>query len=162
MTPFLQRLIQETSNSYNDNHFFLCLLFPRYESSGYDDGSFRKAYTSSPFNSSRPLFQQQVQQQQVQQQQQQHSETTQKSTIESGPSFHESMERFKSATGSGSGTESDGGRASSSVKQKYSASTSSSSVTQSAMSIHRTAVTRSVEEQRTMITRNSQKSYHIE
>lgn len=67
------------------------------------------------------------------------------------------MERFKSATGSNSGTESDGGK--STFKQKY---LSSSSVSQSASAVHRTAVTRSVEEQRTMITRNSQKSYHIE
>ena len=66
------------------------------------------------------------------------------------------MERFKSATGSNSGTESDGGK--STFKQKY---LSSSSVSQSASAVHRTAVTRSVE-QRTMITRNSQKSYHIE
>lgn len=125
------------------------LSFYRYESSGYEDGSFRKGYTSSPFNTSRPIFQQQQQNFATEQQE--------RSTIESGPSFHESMERFRSATGSGSGTESDGGR--STFKQKYSIS---SSVTQNASAVHRTAVTRSVEEQRTMITRNSQKSYHIE
>lgn len=83
-------------------------------------------------------------------------------TIESGPSFNESLERFRMATSSGN--ESDGDFSPASAKtsvfkqqrqQQQSYSTTSSS-------IQRSAVTRSVEEQRTMITRNSQKSYHIE
>jgi len=63
----------------------------RYESSGYDETSFRKSNISSPFNkSSRGGFQQHIQQQQ-----QQHESREQQSTIESGPTFHESMERFR-------------------------------------------------------------------
>lgn len=127
-----------------------------YESSGYDEASFRKVYTSSPY------VQQGQQQQQDQQQQQ--------NTIESGPSFNESLERFRTATGASSGNESDGGgggtttyttttgpvKHSSFKQQRLFSSQQQSSSSSSA------AVTRSVEEQRTMITRNSQKSYHIE
>merc|ERR1712001_205552 len=82
----------------------------------------------------------------------------QQNTIESGPSFNESLERFRLATSSGN--ESDGGgpdfqqHQQSSVFRQSNRSTSSTS---------KTAMTsRSVEEQRTIITRNSQKSYHIE
>ena len=93
------------------------------------------------------------QSQQQQQQQQQH-------TIESGPSFNESLERFRMATSSGN--ESDGdinpGSAKTSVfrQQRQQQQSYSSSTTQSS------SIQRSVQEQRTMITRNSQKSYHIE
>jgi len=133
-----------------------------YESSGYDEASFRKIYHSSPlpkkFSSGghppmapgSPLTVTQMVGGQPQ------------ATIESGPSFNESLERFRMATSSGN--ESDGDFSPASAKtsvfkqqrqQQQSYSTTSSS-------IQRSAVTRSVEEQRTMITRNSQKSYHIE
>ncbi len=135
----------------------------RYESSGYDEASFRKVYHSSPLPkkfsgasaSHSPLTVTQIVGGQSQQQQQQQH------TIESGPSFNESLERFRMATSSGN--ESDGdqngpGSAKTSVfrqqrqqQQSYSSSTNQSS-----------SIQRSVQEQRTMITRNSQKSYHIE
>ena len=135
----------------------------RYESSGYDEASFRKVYHSSPLPkkfsgasaSHSPLTVTQIVggQSQQQQQQQQH-------TIESGPSFNESLERFRMATSSGN--ESDGdinpGSAKTSVfrQQRQQQQSYSSSTTQSS------SIQRSVQEQRTMITRNSQKSYHIE
>ena len=135
----------------------------RYESSGYDEASFRKVYHSSPLpkkfsgaSSSSPLTVTQIVGGQSQQQQQQH-------TIESGPSFNESLERFRMATSSGG--ESDGelnipGSAKTSVfrqQRQQQQSYSSTSTTNQSSSIQR-----SVQEQRTMITRNSQKSYHIE
>lgn len=89
---------------------------------------------------------------QQQSQQQQHE-------IVCGPSFNESLERFRSATGSG--TESDGGgpggnyKQSTFKQQKY--STTSSNQAGINNSIQRTAVTKQVEEQRTMISRTSQK-----
>lgn len=134
-----------------------------YESSGYDEASFRRVY--SPYQKLPPQQFQQPHQQQ--QQQQQSFRTEEQHTIESGPSFNESLERFRIATSSGG--ESDGGGAggdfspspagkTSSVfrqrqqqQQHYSATTTSSQRT-----------TRAMEEQRTMITRSSQKSYHIE
>ena len=135
----------------------------RYESSGYDEASFRKVYHSSPLPkkfsgasaSHSPLTVTQIVGGQSQQQQQQQH------TIESGPSFNESLERFRMATSSGN--ESDGdqngpGSAKTSVfrqqrqqQQSYSSSTNQSS-----------SIQRSVQEQRTMITRNSHKPYHIE
>merc|ERR1712088_322703 len=141
-----------------------------YESSGYDEASFRRVY--SPYQKLPPQqFQQphQQQQQQHQQQQQQSFRTEEQHTIESGPSFNESLERFRIATSSGG--ESDGGggacgdfspspagKTSSVFRQRqqqqqqhYSATTTFSQRT-----------TRAMEEQRTMITRSSQKSYHIE
>ena len=148
--------------------YFFCLCLPltyRYESSGYDEASFRRVY--SPYQKLPPQQFQQPHQQQ-QQQQQQSFRTEEQHTIESGPSFNESLERFRIATSSGG--ESDGGGAggdfspspagkTSSVfrqrqqqqQQHYSATTTSSQRT-----------TRAMEEQRTMITRSSQKSYHIE
>lgn len=136
-------------------------LLSRYESSGYDEASFRKVYHSSPMMYQQSQTQKSTAKITVQgDQQQQH-------TIESGPSFNESLERFRMATSSGN--ESDGGDFSpasknSVFKQQRQAGAFSSAMTTStsSSSVQRTAVTRSVEEQRTMITRNSQKSYHIE
>merc|ERR1711997_1220487 len=129
-----------------------------YESSGYDDTSFRK-YSSSPYrptlySSQSPNMsgqESETTQQHSQQQQQQHE-------IVCGPSFNESLERFRSATGSG--TESDGGgpggnyKQSTFKQQKYSSSSTTGGINSS---IQRTAVTKQVEEQRTMISRASQK-----
>ena len=87
------------------------------------------------------------------QQQQQH-------TIESGPSFNESLERFRLATSSGG--ESDGELSHLNPNQNQQ---STSVFRQSRSSTQKTSsnlTSRSVEEQRTIITRNSQKSYHIE
>ena len=81
------------------------------------------------------------QESETQQSQQQHE-------IVCGPSFNESLERFRSATGSG--TESDGGgpggnyKQSTFKQQKYS-TTSSSAVN---TSVQRTAVTKQIEEQK--------------
>ena len=89
----------------------------------------------------------------IQQQQQQH-------TIESGPSFNESLERFRLATSSGG--ESDGELSHLNPNQNQQ---STSVFRQSRSSTQKTSsnlTSRSVEEQRTIITRNSQKSYHIE
>eukprot|EP00095_Tigriopus_kingsejongensis_P007975 maker-scaffold475_size161908-snap-gene-0.21 protein:Tk07975 transcript:maker-scaffold475_size161908-snap-gene-0.21-mRNA-1 annotation:"Talin-1" len=68
------------------------------------------------------------------------------SAFDSGPSFNESLQRFRTASA-------DGTRGSSSG---YKYSTSSRQTSKSSN------VTRSMEEQQTVITRNSQKSYHIE
>jgi len=138
-----------------------------YESSGYDEASFRKVYHSSPYpkklsNPNKSQFQPASSPHQQsftsQSQHQIGEEQQQQNTIESGPSFNESLERFRLATSSGN--ESDGGgpgdfqHQQSSVFRQSNRSTSSTS---------KTAMTsRSVEEQRTIITRNSQKSYHIE
>ena len=128
------------------------ILSFRYESSGYEYTSasspqtytsYRQVYTSPP-------------QQQQQQHTSQHSSLFQSnqsysepdtsanpdSTIESGPSFSESLNRFKTASG-------------------HNAQVASwkSSRQQSSTSSH---VQRRVEETRTMITQSSQKSYHIE
>ena len=88
---------------------------------------------------------------QQQQQQPQHE-------IVCGPSFNESLERFRTA---GSGTESDGGgpnyKQSTFKQQKYTSSSTSGPGGNSSSSIQRTAVTKQVEEQRTMISRTSQK-----
>lgn len=69
-------------------------------------------------------------------------------TIESGPSFNESLERFRLATSSGG--ESDG-----ELQHHQHSTFRQQRTTQS-------SIQRTVEEQRTIITRNSQKSYHIE
>ena len=129
------------------------MTFYRYESSGYDDTSFRK-YTSSPYRPT--LYSSQSPnmsgQESEPQQPPQHE-------IVCGPSFNESLDRFRSATGSG--TESDGGGPGGNYKQstfrqqKYNTTSSTSSGVNS--SIQRTAVTKQVEEQRTMISRSSQK-----
>ena len=152
----------------------------RYESSGYDESSFRKVYHSSPhqkkFSSttSNPSMMHRVEehqiqeQQQQQQQQQQHyqeqHQQEQKNTIESGPSFNESLERFRLATSSGNESDGDFQQQTSSMfrqQQQQHQQQQTSSRTFSS-SIQKSNVTRSVEEQRTIITRNSQKSYHIE
>jgi hypothetical protein len=67
-------------------------------------------------------------------------------TIESGPSFNESLQRFKTASGHNAQM------ANWKANMKISKSTSSTSQT----------VQQRVEETRTMITQSSQKSYHIE
>jgi len=118
-----------------------------YESSGYEYTSasspqtytsYRQVYTSPP--------QQHTTQSSLFQSNQSYSEpdtsANPDSTIESGPSFSESLNRFKTASG-------------------HNAQVASwkSSRQQSSSSSH---VQRRVEETRTMITQSSQKSYHIE
>merc|ERR1719189_3254331 len=132
-----------------------------YESSGYDDTSFRK-YSSSPYRPT--LYSSQSpnmsgQESETQQQQSQQQQPPQHEIV-CGPNFNESLERFRSATGSG--TESDGGggpganyKQSTFKQQKYSSTSSQSGGANSG--IQRTAVTKQVEEQRTMISRTSQK-----
>jgi len=125
--------------------FSSCLV--RYESSGYEYTSasspqtytsYRQVYTSPP--------QQHSAQSSLFQSNQSYSEpdtsANPDSTIESGPSFSESLNRFKTASG-------------------HNAQVASwkSSRQQSSSSSH---VQRRVEETRTMITQSSQKSYHIE
>jgi hypothetical protein len=127
-----------------------------YESSGFDEANIRRNVYS-------PYLKHQSQQHQQQQQQQQQRvvRTEEQHTIESGPSFNESLERFRLATSSGNESDGDFSPAvKTSVfkqqrqahQQHYSATTTSSQRT----------TTRAMEEQRTMITRSSQKSYHIE
>merc|ERR1719273_1590728 len=85
------------------------------EQSGYDEASFRKVYHSSPypkkFSTPKQSFQSHHQSHITQeignQSQQTTSSQQQQNTIESGPSFNESLERFRIATSSGG--ESDGG-----------------------------------------------------
>jgi len=125
----------------------LSMLCFRYESSGYEYTSasspqtytsYRQVYTSPP--------QQHSTQSSLFQSNQSYSEpdtsANPDSTIESGPSFSESLNRFKTASG-------------------HNAQVASwkSSRQQSSSSSH---VQRRVEETRTMITQSSQKSYHIE
>ena len=127
--------------------FDVWLLSCRYESSGYEYTSasspqtytsYRQVYTSPP--------QQHSTQSSLFQSNQSYSEpdtsANPDSTIESGPSFSESLNRFKTASG-------------------HNAQVASwkSSRQQSSSSSH---VQRRVEETRTMITQSSQKSYHIE
>jgi hypothetical protein len=132
-----------------------------YESSYYDDTSFRK-YSSSPYRPN--LYSSQSPNMSGQESEtttQQHSQQQQQHEIVCGPSFNESLERFRSATGSG--TESDGGgpggnyKQSTFKQQKYSSNSTSGGINSS---IQRTAVTKQVEEQRTMISRTSQKFTH--
>ena len=123
------------------------MLSFRYESSGYEYTSasspqtytsYRQVYTSPP--------QQHSTQSSLFQSNQSYSEpdtsANPDSTIESGPSFSESLNRFKTASG-------------------HNAQVASwkSSRQQSSSSSH---VQKRVEETRTMITQSSQKSYHIE
>jgi talin len=131
-----------------------------YESSGYDESSFRKVYHSSPYPRKAS---------QVSQRLSEEEENVQQHTIESGPSFNESLERFRLATSSGN--ESDGDIQTSSAamfqsrqaSQQMSQQMSQQQQHYRSTNIQKTALTtRSVEEQRTIITRNSQKSYHIE
>ena len=145
----------------------LFLFHFRYESSGYDEASFRKVYHSSPypkkFSTPKQSFQSHHQSHITQEIGNQSQQTTssqqqQQNTIESGPSFNESLERFRIATSSGG--ESDGGgdpqnqQFQSVFRQSRSSATSSTQKTN--------FQSRTSEEQRTIITRNSQKSYHIE
>jgi hypothetical protein len=151
----------------------LFLFHFRYESSGYDEASFRKVYHSSPypkkFSTPKQSFQshhqshitQEIgnQSQQTTSSQQQQQQQQQQNTIESGPSFNESLERFRIATSSGG--ESDGGGDNSQNQQFQSVFRQSrSSATSSTQKTN--FQSRTSEEQRTIITRNSQKSYHIE
>jgi talin len=125
-----------------------------YESSGYDDTSFRKYTNTSPY---RPTFYS-SQSPNMSGQESETQQTLQQHEIVSGPSFNESLERFRSATGSG--TESDGGGPGGNYKQstfKQQKYHSTSSSTGANSSIQKTAVTKQVEEQRTMISRSSQK-----
>ena len=99
------------------------------------------------------------QESETQQQQSQHQQPPQHEIV-CGPNFNESLDRFMAATGSG--TESDGGggpganyKQSTFKQQKYSSTSSQSGGANSG--IQRTAVTKQVEEQRTMISRTSQK-----
>jgi len=140
-----------------------------YESSGYDEASFRKVYHSSPYPKKLSTPKQSFQQQHFTSQQQhqvvgdshqQQTQQQQQHTIESGPSFNESLERFRLATSSGG--ESDGELSHLNPNQNQQ---STSVFRQSRSSTQKTSsnlTSRSVEEQRTIITRNSQKSYHIE
>merc|ERR1719225_2408037 len=140
-----------------------------YESSGYDEASFRKVYHSSPYpkklstpkqSFQQPHFTSQQQHQVVGDNHQQQTQQQQQHTIESGPSFNESLERFRLATSSGG--ESDGELSHLNPNQNQQ---STSVFRQSRSSTQKTSsnlTSRSVEEQRTIITRNSQKSYHIE
>lgn len=118
----------------------------RYESSGYEYTSasspqtyttFRQVYTSPPQHTAHSS---------LAQSNQSYSEpdtsAVPDNTIESGPSFSESLNRFKTASGHNAQV--------ASWKSQRQQSSSSSHVQ------------RRVEETRTMITQSSQKSYHIE
>jgi talin len=110
-----------------------------YESSGYEyPPSQNSSYQYKTYTSHSSPFQQQSFTIQTQQ------KTNNDTSIESGPSFNESLERFKTASGTNNQV------ANWKKQQKYVSRTQNSQVT------------RSVEEQRTMITHSSQKSYHIE
>ena len=137
----------------------LILVLFRYESSGYDYSatsapsphnysSFRQVYTSSPgqsgqSSSHRSNFSY-------------HSETElnptngsgNDSSIEAGPSFNESLQRFKTASGHNAQV--------ASWKNQVSPRTGGSHTS------HSSHVQRRVEETRTMIPQSSQKSYHLE
>jgi hypothetical protein len=122
-----------------------------YDSSGYDltPSQGRKVY-SSPFNVSGGGNQVNSSSSSRQQQLLQTSyfssdRSGDESAIESGPSFNESLHRFRTATSADAVS---GGANSPTLKFTSRSQTKS--------------VLKSVEEQRTMITRNSQKSYHIE
>jgi len=146
------------------------VFYVRYESSGYEDASFRKVYHSSPYpkklSTPKQSFLQQQQHFTSQQQHQvvgdgntQQTQQQQQHTIESGPSFNESLERFRLATSSGGESDGESHLAGNSNQQTTSVFRQSRSSTQKTSS---NLTSRSVEEQRTIITRNSQKSYHIE
>ena len=125
-------------------------LFYRYESSGYDYSapspgatftSFRQVYTNPGLRGNMSTNNVSY-----------HSETEitpsangsgNDSSIEAGPSFNESLQRFKTASGHNQ-------QLASWKSQMQSSSSRQSSVQ------------RRVEETRTMITQSSQKSYHIE
>jgi len=127
----------------------LCLL---YESSGYEYTSspqtytsYRQVYTSSPqvntTSAQNSLFKSNLSYNSEPENQPNGSQNPD-SSIESGPSFNESLQRFKTASGHNS--------------QMANWKSQMSSRTQSSH------VQRRVEETRTMITQSSQKSYHIE
>jgi len=130
---------------------YFSFLLSRYESSGYD-------YTSSPqtYTTYRQVYTRDSPQQSAagpsnsanlsytsEPESNPNGSVNPDSSIESGPSFNESLQRFKTASGHNA--------------QLASWKTGMSS--RSASSSH---VQRRVEETRTMITQSSQKSYHIE
>ena len=130
-----------------------------YESSGYDHtpSQIRKVYTS-PFGGAKATSalssSSRLMQQSTTSGYSYSDRSGDESAIESGPSFNESLQRFRSAA-----AHSDTEAAAAEAPMQHSSfkMTSSSSRQQT----QNKTVTRSVEEQ-TMITRNSQKSYHIE
>jgi len=139
------------------SRFFSSLAFfvymgIRYESSGYEYTSspqtytsYRQVYTSSPqvntTSAQNSLFKSNLSYNSEPENQPNGSQNPD-SSIESGPSFNESLQRFKTASGHNS--------------QMANWKSQMSSRTQSSH------VQRRVEETRTMITQSSQKSYHIE
>merc|ERR1719206_892993 len=125
-----------------------------YESSGYEYTSspqtytsYRQAYTSSPQVNTPPsntssLFKSNLSYSSEPEPHPGNGSQNPDSSIESGPSFNESLQRFKTASGHNAQM----------ANRKSSMSTRTSS----------SHVQRRVEETRTMITQSSQKSYHIE
>ena len=148
----------------------------RYESSGYDEASFRKVYHSSPypkkFSTPKQSFQSHHQShitQEIGNNQSQQTTTSsqsqqqqQQNTIESGPSFNESLERFRIATSSGGESDGGGDPQNQGQNQFQSVFRQSRSSAQTSSTQKTNFQSRTSEEQRTIITRNSQKSYHIE
>jgi hypothetical protein len=144
-----------------------------YESSGYDEASFRKVYHSSPypkkFSTPKQSFQSHHQShitQEIGNNQSQQTTTSsqkqQQNTIESGPSFNESLERFRIATSSGGESDGGGDPQNQGQNQFQSVFRQSRSSAQTSSTQKTNFQSRTSEEQRTIITRNSQKSYHIE
>jgi len=133
-----------------------------YESSGYDHtpSQIRKVYTS-PFGGAKATSalssSSRLMQQSTTSGYSYSDRSGDESAIESGPSFNESLQRFRSAAAH-SDTEAAAAATEAPVQHSSFKMTSSSSSRQQTQN---KTVTRSVEEQ-TMITRNSQKSYHIE
>merc|ERR1712128_82062 len=117
-----------------------------YESSGYEYTSSPQTYTASPQANTLPsqnsLFKSNLSYNSEPENQPGNGSQNPDSSIESGPSFNESLQRFKTASGHNSQM--------ANWKSSMSSRTSSSHVQ------------RRVEETRTMITQSSQKSYHIE
>lgn len=133
-----------------------------YESSGYDHtpSQIRKVYTS-PFGGAKATSalssSSRLMQQSTTSGYSYSDRSGDESAIESGPSFNESLQRFRSAAAH-SDTEAAAAATEAPLQHSSFKMTSSSSSRQQTQN---KTVTRSVEEQ-TMITRNSQKSYHIE
>ena len=131
-----------------------------YESSGYDHtpSQIRKVYTS-PFGGAKATSalssSSRLMQQSTTSGYSYSDRSGDESAIESGPSFNESLQRFRSAAAH---SDTEAAAATEAPMQHSSFKMTSSSSRQQTQN---KTVTRSVEEQ-TMITRNSQKSYHIE
>ena len=131
-----------------------------YESSGYDHtpSQIRKVYTS-PFGGAKATSalssSSRLMQQSTTSGYSYSDRSGDESAIESGPSFNESLQRFRSAAAH---SDTEAAAATEAPLQHSSFKMTSSSSRQQTQN---KTVTRSVEEQ-TMITRNSQKSYHIE